>query len=101
MNPHSGPRPPAHYELRIQGHLDQHWSAWFGGLALTHDNDGTTTLSGPANDQAQLHGLLAKVRDLGATLISVTTIDAFGPRDQDRTNGTPANRSQPQKGRLS
>ena len=60
------------YELRIEGHLDERWSAWFGGLALVRQADGTTTLSGVVTDQAELHGLLAKVRDLGVTLISVT-----------------------------
>jgi hypothetical protein len=60
------------YELRVDGHLDPHWSTWFGGLTLTHGDDGTTTLRGPVADQAELHGLLARVRDLGATLLSVT-----------------------------
>jgi len=59
------------YELRIEGHLDEHWSTWFGGLTMTHANDGTTTLRGVVTDQSELHALLAKVRDLGATLISV------------------------------
>lgn len=70
------PQPPEKYELRIDGHLDQHWSAWFGDLTLTHDADGTTTLRGPVADQAELHGLLAKVRDLGVTLLSVKTLNA-------------------------
>lgn len=71
------PSPPApvHYELRIQGHLDQHWSAWFGGLAITHGDDGTTTLRGDVTDQSELHGLLARIRDLGITLLSVTSLD--------------------------
>lgn len=60
------------YEVRLGGHLDDHWSTWFGGLTLIHEDDGTTTLRGAVADQAELHGLLAKVRDLGATLISVT-----------------------------
>jgi hypothetical protein len=76
MNQRPGPHAPAHYELRIEGHLDEHWSAWFGGLTLIREHDGTTTLRGPVTDQAELHGLLAKVRDLGTTLISVKTIDA-------------------------
>jgi hypothetical protein len=76
MNQRPGPHAPAHYELRIEGHLDEHWSAWFGGLALIREHDGTTTLRGAVTDQAELHGLLAKVRDLGTTLISVKTIDA-------------------------
>ena len=57
--------------LRVEGHLDDHWSDWFGGLALTRNGDGTTSLSGAVEDQAALHGLLAKVRDLGVALISV------------------------------
>ena len=72
------------YELRIEGHLDEHWSTWFDGLTLIHEDDGTTTLRGAVTDQAELHGLLAKVRDLGATLISVTTTDTH-----ERASGTP------------
>jgi hypothetical protein len=66
---------PAGYQLRVDGHLDDHWSPWFGDLTLTHEDDGTTSLSGYVADQAQLHGLLMKVRDLGITLISVEVID--------------------------
>lgn len=66
---------PAGYRLRVDGHLDDHWSDWFGGLTLTRDSDGTTILSGTVTDQAQLHGLLAKVRDLGLTLIDVERLD--------------------------
>lgn len=80
MNQRPGPHAPAHYELRIEGHLDEYWSAWFGGLTLIREDDGTTTLRGAVTDQAELHGLLAKVRDLGTTLISVKTIDAPGRR---------------------
>lgn len=63
------------YQLRITGHLDQHWSSWFGDLILTHRDDGTTTLTGVVSDQAELHGLLAKVRDLGSTLVSVVVVE--------------------------
>jgi hypothetical protein len=66
---------PAGYRLRVDGHLDDHWSAWFGDLTLTHESDGTTSLSGLVSDQAELHGLLMKVRDLGISLISVQVID--------------------------
>ncbi|MGI8456931.1 MAG: hypothetical protein ACR2LI_02290 [Propionibacteriaceae bacterium] len=66
---------PAVYRLRVAGRLDQHWSAWFGGLTVTHENDGSTSLTGTVTDQAELHGLLAKIRDLGVTLISVTVVD--------------------------
>lgn len=62
---------PAEYRIRVAGHLDEHWSPWFGDLTLTHDSDGATSVSGVVADQAQLHGLLAKVRDLGVTLLSV------------------------------
>jgi hypothetical protein len=66
---------PSAYQLRVDGHLDQHWSSWFGDLSLTREDDGTTTLAGPVADQAQLHGLLTKIRDLGVTLISVEVLD--------------------------
>ena len=79
MNHRPGPYAPANYELRIDGHLDEHWSAWFGGLTLTCEEDGTTTLRGAVTDQAELHSLLAKVRDIGTTLISVKTIDEQQP----------------------
>lgn len=67
---------PRGYRLRVQGHLDDHWSAWFGYLTLIRENDGTTSLSGPVPDQASLHGLLTKIRDLGILLISVEPIEA-------------------------
>lgn len=59
------------YEFRIQGHLDQHWAQVLGDLSVRHDVDGTTALTGSILDQAQLHGLLAQLRDLGAVLLSV------------------------------
>ena len=72
------PDAPAHYELRVGGHLDERWSAWFGGLTVVREDDGTTTLSGPVTDQAELHGLLARIRDIGATLLSVRAGDKPG-----------------------
>jgi len=68
------------YEVRLAGHLDDHWSTWFGGLTLTEEDDGTTTLRVIVADQAELHGLLARVRDLGAPLISITPAES----DQQR-----------------
>ena len=62
------------YEIRLDGRLDQRWSAWLDGLALTHDPDGTTVLHGYVVDQAALHGLLARFRDIGLPLISVTRV---------------------------
>ena len=70
-DPRPDPGQPTIYEIRIDGHLDREWSDWFEGLAVTLAEDGTTLLSGPVADQAALHGLLKKVRDLGAPLISV------------------------------
>ncbi len=75
MNRRRGRDTAACYELRVEGHLDEHWSTWFGGLTLTREDDGTTTLRGEVTDQAELHGMLAKVRDIGAALILVRTID--------------------------
>jgi hypothetical protein len=59
------------YRITIKGHLDQHWSAWFEGLAITYSTNGETILSGPLEDQAALYGTLIKIRDLGLSLISV------------------------------
>lgn len=67
------------YQIRVDGHLDDRWVAWFDGLDLTHEGDGTTTLRGPVVDQTALHGLLQRIRDLGLPLVSVTTIDPLHP----------------------
>jgi len=63
---------PEHYEIKIRGHLDPHWSDRFGGLELTHLEGNETLLSGSLPDQAALHGLLELIRDLNLQLISVT-----------------------------
>jgi hypothetical protein len=70
---------PSGYRLRIAGHLNHHWSAWFGDLTLTDEDDGTMSLTGVVSDQAELHGLLNKIRDLGVTLISVAVVDLSAP----------------------
>ena len=67
---------PVHYQIRLQGHLDQQWRTWFDGLHITLTADGDTLLTGPVIDQAALHGLLKKVRDLGMPLLSVIRVDA-------------------------
>lgn len=67
------------YEIRLTGHLDDRWAAWFDGLSLTHGSDGTTVLRGQVVDQAALHGLLQKVRDLGLPLISVAQVEPDAP----------------------
>jgi hypothetical protein len=63
------------YEIRLKGHLDSRWATWFDGLSLSSENDGTTIVSGVVADQAALHGLLHKVRDIGLPLISVTRVE--------------------------
>jgi hypothetical protein len=62
---------PGLYEIRIKGHLADRWADWFGGLTITLEDNGDTLLTGPVVDQAALHGLLKKVRDLGMPLLSV------------------------------
>jgi len=66
---------PGRYEIRLKGHLDSRWAAWFDGLTITRDSDGTTIIHGPVADQAALHGLLQKTRDLGLPLISVNYVE--------------------------
>jgi hypothetical protein len=66
------PGQPLVYQVRLKGHLGGDWQDWFGGLAISLDDNGETLLTGPVVDQAALHGLLRKVRDLGMTLVSVT-----------------------------
>ena len=74
------------YEIRLQGHLDRRWATWFDGLNLTVEPDGTTLISGHVADQAALHGLLDKVRDLGLPLISVTRQPQAGTPYPDGTS---------------
>lgn len=62
------------YQIRIKGHLGSQWSEWFDGLTITLEEDGNTLLTGTAVDQAELHGILKKVRDLGMTLLSVNSV---------------------------
>ncbi len=65
---------PELYQIRLKGHLDDRWAAWFEGLTLTREDNGETLLTGPVVDQAALHSLLRKVRDLGMPLLSVTRV---------------------------
>ena len=71
------------YEIRLKGHLDAQWMAWFDGLTITLEEDGNTLLSGPVVDQAALHGLLKKVRDLGMPLVSVVQIQVLDSHQND------------------
>jgi hypothetical protein len=63
------------FEIRITGHLDEHWTAWFDGMTVSRETDGTTCITGEVADQAALHGLLQRVRDLGLPLISVRRVE--------------------------
>ena len=77
---------PEQYVIRVKGHLDPRRSEWFEGLTITLLEGGETTLSGPVVDQAALHGLLAKIRDLNLTLNSVTRVDSepsYGGKDEN------------------
>jgi hypothetical protein len=69
------------YEIRVKGHLGPRWAAWFDGLSLTTEEDGTTVISGPVVDQAALHGLLHKLRDVGIPLVSLIQLPTDAPAD--------------------
>jgi hypothetical protein len=68
-------RAPVRYSIRVKGHLGPQWSEWFDRMTIILEEDGTTTLSGPIADQAALHGLLVRVRDLGLELVSISQQD--------------------------
>ena len=69
---------PLLYDIRVEGHLDARWASRFSGLRLTNEDDGTTLLHGPVVDQAALHGLLQRLRDMGLPLRSITPVSADG-----------------------
>ena len=73
-DPTTDPGQPAIYQIRVKGHLGPQWTDWFEGLAITLAEEGETLLTGPVADQAALHGLLKKVRDLGLPLVSVNPV---------------------------
>jgi hypothetical protein len=75
LNPKTDPGEPV-YQIRIMGHLPCQWADWFGGLAISLEDNGDTLLTGPVVDQAALHGLLKKVRDLGMPLLSVMRVES-------------------------
>jgi hypothetical protein len=65
---------PTYYQITIKGHLKSHWSAWFDDMTISNEANGAAVLHGPLPDQAALHGILMKVRDLGLPLLAVTTV---------------------------
>ena len=75
LNPRTDPSQPVVYQIRIKGHLGSQWTDWFEGLTITLEDNGDTLLTGPVIDQAALHGLLKKVRDLGMPLLSVCPLE--------------------------
>ena len=75
FNSEIDPGQPMVYQIRIKGHLGRQWTDWFGGLTITLEDNGETLLTGPVVDQAALHGLLRKVRDLGVLLLSVSRVE--------------------------
>jgi hypothetical protein len=82
MKQHQPPRAtrgePAVYQIKVQGQLSADWHAWFDGMTITQDAFGTTLITGPVADQAALHGLLRKVRDLGLTLLALSSSERGG-----------------------
>ena len=75
LEPKTNSDQPVVYQIRIKGHLGCEWTDWFEGLTITLEEDGNTLLTGPVIDQAALHGLLKKVRDLGMPLLSVNPLE--------------------------
>jgi hypothetical protein len=87
--PKMDPGQPMVFQIRIKGHLGLQWTEWFEGLVITQKADGDTLLTGPVVDQAALHGLLKKVRDLGMPLTSVTQVqfnETRPTRSKEETN---------------
>ena len=78
LDPKSDPSQPVVYQIRIEGHLDSRGTEWFEGLTITPEDNGETLMTGPVADQAALHGLLRKVRDLGMPLLSVIRSEEGG-----------------------
>lgn len=75
-DPTTNPSQPVVYQIRVKGHLGHQWTDWFEDLTITLEEDGNTLLTGPVIDQAALHGLLKKVRDLGMPLVSVSPVES-------------------------
>jgi hypothetical protein len=83
LNSENHPGQPIVYQIRIKGHLGSQWTEWFAGLTITLEEDGNTLLTGTVIDQAALHGLLKKVRDLGIPLLSINSV-GISPQDNEK-----------------
>jgi hypothetical protein len=83
LNSESHPSQPIIYQIRLEGHLSRQWTEWFEGLTITLEEDGNTLLTGTVIDQAALHGLLKKVRDLGVPLLSINSV-GISPQDNEK-----------------
>jgi hypothetical protein len=79
LNPKIDPSQPTVYQIRLKGHLGREWVHWFSGMTITLEGSGDTLLTGPVADQAALHGLLKRVRDLGLPLVSVNPVEPGPP----------------------
>jgi len=78
-----------YYEIRVSGHLGGRWSAWFDGMSLSNLDDGTTVIAGPIVDQAALHGVLQKLRDLGIGLLSLHQLGPDGTLERQPGRSRP------------
>ena len=94
LDPKTDPDEPMAYQIRLKGHLGREWTDWFEGLTITLEENGDTLLTGPVIDQAALHGLLKKVRDLGMTLLSVNRVEP-GPSTTLGTGQAEASKVKP------
>ena len=86
LEPKPTPSQPVVYQIRLKGHLGSQWIDWFEGLTITLEENGDTLLTGPVIDQAALHGLLKKVRDLGLPLVSVCPVEHGQPDQSDQSD---------------
>jgi hypothetical protein len=93
LHPTEDHHEPERYEIRIKGHLEPRWADWFEGLSITLDDNGETVFTGPVVDQAALHGLLRKVRDLGLPLVAVIRLDPRPTVSPDENADSDHNRS--------